>query len=117
MKPHIFPYLSLRLVPRGNLMRKNQHYTLFELGYDFIGNSIAHTISKDKDGTKNFTYKGKAIKNGFMCYLLEYENTNYGYVVYTVKEKESASSIPYKLIVNDYFLRAAKRKRFVPIPL
>lgn len=105
VKPHIFPYLTLSLDPKGNLMRKNQHYTIYELGYDFIGKSVALTISKDKDGINNFTYKGKVLKNGFMCYLLEYENKKYGYEEYTVKEKETASSIAYKLIVNDYLLR------------
>jgi len=105
VKPHIFPYLTLSLDPRGNLMRKNQHYTIHELGYEFIGKSTALTISKDKDGVANFTYKGKTLKNGYMCYLLEYENKNYGYVNYTVGEKETASSVAYKLVVNDYLLR------------
>ncbi len=105
VKPHVFPYITLNLDPRGNIMRKNQHYTIHELGYDFIGKSTALTISKDKDGLNNFTYKGRVIKNGFMCYLLEYENKNYGYVDYVVQEKETASSIAYKLIVNDYLLR------------
>lgn len=50
VKPHIFPYLTLNLDPRGNLMRKNQHYTIHELGYDFIGKSIALTLNKDKNG-------------------------------------------------------------------
>src|SRR5687767_6273442 len=34
VKPHVFPYMSLSLDPTGNLMRKNQHYTIHELGYD-----------------------------------------------------------------------------------
>jgi hypothetical protein len=105
VKPHIFPYLTLSLDPRGNLMRKNQHYTIHELGYEFIGKSTALTISKDKDGLANFTYKGKVVKNGYYCHILEYENNNYSYVNYTVGEKETASSIAYKLIVNDYLLR------------
>lgn len=105
VKPHIFPYLTLNLDPRGNLMRKNQHYTIHELGYDFIGKSIALTLNKDKNGMSNFSYKGIVQKNGFKCHLLEYENKNYGYVDYTVKEKETASSIAYHLCVNDYLLR------------
>lgn len=105
VKLHTFPFLMLNLDPRGNLMRKNQHYTIHELGYGFIGKSVALTISKDRDGIKNFTYRGKAAKNGYVCHLLEYENANYTYVDYTVREKETASSISYKLIVNDYLLR------------
>src|SRR5437660_1646306 len=34
-----------------------------------------------------------------------YENKNFGYVDYTVGEKETVSSISAKLIVNDYLVR------------
>lgn len=105
VKPNIFPYMTISLDPTGNIMRKNQHYSIHELGYSFIGNSIALTLSKDKDGLNNFTYHGKSHKNGYTCYLLEYENKNYAYTDYKVGEKETASSVAAKLCVNDYLLR------------
>ena len=105
VKPHVFPYLTMQLDPRGNIMRKNQHYSIMELGYSFIGKSIALTINKDKDGLSNFSYKGKTVKNGFNCHLIEYENKKYTYVDYKVGERETASSIALKLCVNDYLLR------------
>jgi LysM repeat protein len=86
-------------------MRKNQHYTINELGYEFIGHSIALTISKDKDGINKFTYSGKVTKNGYNCYLVEYENKSYSYIDYTVGDKETVSSIASKLSVNDYLVR------------
>ncbi len=105
VKPNVFPYMTISLDPTGNIMRKNQHYSIHELGYTFIGNSIALTLSKDKDGLNNFTYHGKSHKNGYTCYLLEYENKNYAYTDYKVAEKETASSVAAKLCVNDYLLR------------
>jgi len=105
VKPHVFPYFTLTLDPTGNVMRKNQHYTINELGFDFIGKSVALTISKDKEGLKNFIYHGKILKNGYNCYYLEYENKNFAYVDYTVGDKETVSSIAYKNCVNDYLLR------------
>ena len=105
VKPHVFPYLTMQLDPRGNLMRKNQHYSIMELGYDFIGRSIALTINKDKDGLNNFSLKGKTPKNGHNCYLIEYENKAYGYSDYRVSERETATSIALRLCVNDYLLR------------
>jgi len=103
VKPNYIP--NLNLDPRGNMMRKNQHYTIHELGFDFIGQSISLTIAKDKDGLKNFIYKGKAKKFNSNCYLIQYENTAYSFIEYTVGAKETASSIASKLIVNDYLLR------------
>lgn len=106
VKVHTFPYLTLNLDPSGNIMRKNQHYSLNELGFEFIGKSVALTISKDKEGgLEHFSYLGKLMKNGYNCYLLEYENKNYSYTNYTVGEKETASIISLKLCVNDYLLR------------
>lgn len=105
VKVHTFPYLTLSLDPSGNIMRKNQHYSLHELGYDFIGKSVALTINKDKDGMNNFVCRGKVLKNGYNCYLLEYENKNYSYTNYSVGEKETATLVAYKLCVNEYLLR------------
>jgi len=105
VKVHNFPYLTLNLDPTGNIMRKNQHYTIHELGYEFIGKSIALTISKDKEGLNNFIYHGRHVKNGFTCHLLEYESKAYTYVNYTVTDKETASSLSSKLCVNDYLMR------------
>lgn len=103
VKPNHIP--NINLDPTGNMMRKNQHYTINELGFDFLGKSIALTLSKDKDGLKNFSYKGKVKKFHYSCYLLQYENPEYSYIEYTVGAKETASSISAKLIVNDYLLR------------
>ncbi|MBI2722315.1 MAG: DUF1571 domain-containing protein [Bacteroidetes bacterium] len=105
VKINSFPYVTLQLDPTGNLMRKNQHYTIHELGFEFVGESIARAISKDKDGLTNFKYHGKVLKNGYNCHLIEYENKNYAYVDYTVGEKETAGSIASKLVVNEYLLR------------
>lgn len=105
VKTSAFPYVSLQLDPTGNLMRKNQHYTIHELGFEFVGKSIALTISKDKEGLNNFKYYGKVQKNSHNCHLIEYENKNYGYVDYKVGEKETVSSIASKLVINDYLIR------------
>jgi len=104
VKQHVFPYVTLSLDPTGNLMRKNQHYTINELGYEFIGNSIALTISKDKEGITNFVCRGKLLKNGYNCYFLEYENKAYSYTDYKVGDNETVGSIASKLGVNNYLI-------------
>jgi len=103
IKSNYMPTISLD--PTGNMMRKNQHYTIHELGFEFIGKSIALTIAKDKEGIKNFKYLSKQKKFGYNCHIIQYENNNYNYVDYIVGEKETASSIALKLVVNDYLLR------------
>lgn len=105
VKPHVFPYLTVHLDPLGNLMRKSQHYTIHELGFEFIAKTIALTLRNEKEIPEHFTYHGKVQKNGYSCHLLQFEDDSYSYRKYTVGDKETATSIAYKLCVNEYLLR------------
>jgi LysM repeat protein len=107
VKPHVFPYLTLILNPQGSLMRKNQHYSINELGFDFIGQAINLALSKEKDNmAKSITYHGMQTKNGYKCHLFVYEAKTFPYTEYTVQEKEMVSTIAAKFHVNDYIIRA-----------
>ncbi len=110
VKPHVFPYFTVTLEPRGNIMRKNQHFTIMDIGFDFTAKTIAIALSKEKDQiAKHLTYLGKAEKNKMNCYLLVYENTEFTYHNYTVLHKETLSGIAGKLTVNDYMLRTKNK--------
>lgn len=110
VKPHVFPYFTMTLEPRGNLMRKNQHFTILEIGFDFTVRTIAVALSKEKDQiAKHLTYVGKVEKNKMNCYMLIYENLTFSYYDYTVQHKETVSSIAGKLIVNDYMIRCKNK--------
>jgi hypothetical protein len=110
VKPHVFPYFTMSLDPRGNLMRKNQHFTVLDIGFDFAARTIAIALSKEKDQiAKHLTYAGKVEKNKMYCHLLIYENLEFGYHDYTVQHKETVSSIAGKLTVNDYMLRCKNK--------
>jgi hypothetical protein len=110
VKPHVFPYFTMLLEPRGNLMRKNQHFTILELGFEFTVRTIAIALSKEKDQiAKHLSYIGKVEKNKLMCYLLTYENLSFSYNDYVVQNKETVSSIAAKFTVNDYMLRCKNK--------
>jgi hypothetical protein len=103
VKSGVVPNISLD--PTGNIMRKNQHYTINEIGFDAVAKAVSLTLAKDKEGVKNFLYKGKVKKLTYNCYLIQYENANFGYTDYTVGPNETVTSISYKLRVNDYLIR------------
>lgn len=110
VKPHVFPYFTMSLDPRGNLMRKNQHFTILDIGFDFTARTIAVALSKEKEQVaKHLTYVGKVEKNKMNCHLLVYENLEFSYHDYTVQHKETVSSIAGKLTVNDYMLRCKNK--------
>jgi hypothetical protein len=106
VKPNVFPYLTLKLNPTGNLMRKNQHYTINEVGFESIGNAVELAISKEKENmAKSISYLGLQLKNGSKCHLMVYETKNFNYVDYTCGANETVTSIAKKLHVNDYIIR------------
>jgi hypothetical protein len=110
VKPNTFPFITIPLSPTGALMRKNQHYTIHDIGFESIGRVMALALSKEKDNiNKGLRYIGKQEKNGYSCYLLVYESKNFSYTEYIVKQKETISSIAAKLEVNDYILRAKNK--------
>ncbi len=110
VKPHVFPYFTMSLDPLGNLMRKNQHFTILDIGFDFAARTIAVALSKEKDQiAKHLTYVGKVEKNKMNCHLLVYENVDFSYRDYVVQHKETVSSIAGKLTVNDYMLRCKNK--------
>lgn len=110
VKPHVFPYITLTLDPKGNLMRKNQHFTVHELGFEYTVRTIVVALSKEKENiSKHLTYAGKAIKNKMNCHVLVYENLSFGYNDYIVKDRETVTSIANQFIVNDYMIRTRNK--------
>ncbi|MBS1636289.1 MAG: DUF1571 domain-containing protein [Bacteroidetes bacterium] len=106
VKPHVFPYITLLLDPLGNLMRKNQHYTVHEIGFEFIGRTIALALAKEKENiAKSLSYVGQVEKNGRKCHMLIYESKAFAYTDYVVQKKETIGMIAVRLNVNDYMLR------------
>lgn len=106
VKPHVFPYVTMSLSPTGNLMRKNQHYTINELGFEFIGRTVAIALSKQMDNfAKCITYYGRHDKNGYKCHLFVYETKNFPYSDYIVKERETVTSLALKRNLNEYMIR------------
>ena len=105
VKPASFPYVTVSLDPLGNIMRRNQHYTIFQLGFEFLGKAVAMAFSKEKDISKSLSYHGLHVVNGYTCHLIVFEAKNFNYVDHTVQKKETVSSIAIKLAVNDYMIR------------
>lgn len=60
--PNAFPYFKLNLDTYGSLMRKNNHHTIHEMGFDYIKSILEYIYSKDNtvfkyDGIKNISGK------------------------------------------------------------
>ncbi|HPQ09344.1 MAG TPA: DUF1571 domain-containing protein [Bacteroidia bacterium] len=98
--------ISIFLDPNGAMMKKNQHYTIHELGFEYIAKTIQIALSKEKEKYLNYLhYLGIHEKNNKQCYTLMYESSNFDYEPYIVQHKETIASIAKKLNINEYIIR------------
>lgn len=98
---------TLKLDPTGSVMRKNQHYTIMNLGFDFIGKTIATALIKEKEHlATELKYLGREQLNNMEVHKIGYLDKNYSITDYIVGEGESVSSIAIKLNLSDYAIRS-----------
>ncbi len=98
--------MSIFLDPNGSIMKKKQHYTIHELGFQFIAQTIQIALFKEKEKYLNYLhYLGVIEKNGKQCYGLYYESSNFDYVPYKIEGKETVVSIARKFNINEYIIR------------
>jgi hypothetical protein len=100
------PLLNLDLDPYGSIMRKDNHHTIFDLGFQYIASIVANTIVRyPKEFDKHFTYAGSIVWNKTDCYQIAINFPEYKYIEYAVSKGETASSIAEKFSTSDYKIR------------
>ncbi len=102
--------MSVSLDPRGGMMRKNQHHTIFELGFSYFARMMNQALQKEKENlAKALIYLGKKKFLEHNCHMLVYEDKNYGWTTYKCGKGETVSAIADKLAVSDYAIRTRNR--------
>ena len=111
--PGGFPYINLWLDPMGERMRAGQHHTLYELGFSYIGTTIATTLVKNpKQIAQHFSNKGRVVWNDRNCFNIVADYTGlFDYFEYEVQKGESVYSIAKKFSVADYMIREKNNLR------
>lgn len=105
VNPNGFPWINLKLDPKGDLMRRGQHHTILDCGYDHVVSVMEYLFYKHKnDIGKLLNDHGTAIVNGRMCEVISMINPDFGYNNHVVKKGESISSIALKNRLNEYLI-------------
>jgi outer membrane lipoprotein-sorting protein len=100
------PLMNFNLDPYGSLMRKDQHHTIFDLGFQYIGLTIASTIVKaPKEFDKHFLYAGSIKYDNHDCHQIVINYPEYKYIDYVTGKGETVTSIAQKLNTSDFKIR------------
>lgn len=105
VNPDAFPYMNLNLDPYGQLMRKDQHHTIHEMGMHYLADILKDGVRKagDKLG-KYFMYLGEEKYENRTCYKLSISFPEFSWSNYTVKQGETLVSIARKLYLSEYMI-------------
>ncbi len=91
--------------PLENLMRKNNHHSIFRAGYSYFLEVLENLWNTyDKNDSSIWQYKGLVKYNNIICYKVVFQNDNYRYVPYKVRNGETLESISKKLLICDYLI-------------
>ena len=105
VNPNGFPYINLNLDPYGKILRKDQHHTIFELGFDYLAQILKAAMARtDDDFDKYCEYKGTIKWNNIDCHVIVIEYDGFKYVPYVVGEGETVLSIAKKLGLSEYMI-------------
>ncbi len=105
VNPAAFPYINLNLDPYGSLMRKDQHHTIHEMGFQYMAD-ILKDGKKKVEGKldKHFKVIGEELFNGRMCYKLTIAFPDFEWENYKVKKGENLVTIARRLRLSEYML-------------
>jgi hypothetical protein len=105
VNPGSFPYINLNLDPFGSLMRKDQHHTIYEMGYQYLEDIIKDGMRRVGDKfDKSFILLGEEKYNGRACYKLSISFPDFAWNSYTVKKGETLITIARRLHVSEYMI-------------
>ncbi|WP_317191802.1 DUF1571 domain-containing protein [Fulvivirga marina] len=104
INPNGFPWLNLKLDPHGNRMRKEQHHTIHNAGYDHVVSILEHLFTKYNAEIHSLTSLESTIWNSKPCWKVEFQNPNFKYSKYTVGPNETVNSIADKYKLSSYMI-------------
>jgi hypothetical protein len=103
INPNGFPWVTISLDPYGSTMRKKQHHTLLDSGYDLVVSILEHLFVKySKDVPTMISSKPDVVWDGNACYVIEFVNSYFKTEKYTVKEGETLLTIAQKFKLSEY---------------
>ncbi len=105
VNPAKFPYVNLNLDPYGDILRKDQHHTIFELGFKYMSGIVKDAYKRFGNKVDEFVIlEGEVTWNGRKCYKTTIDNKDFAYVDYTVKSGEDVLDIAKKHFVSEYMI-------------
>ena len=97
-----FPWINITLDPTGTTMRRHQHHTVHDSGFDLLANILARSLAAFNPQEQSLVMKKDVMWLGEPAYSIEMRNEAYSTKSYIVIENENIADIAKKFNVNEY---------------
>lgn len=97
-----FPWINLTLDPYGMTMRKHQHHTVHDSGFDLLASILARNLQEFNPQEQTLTRKDDVYWLGEKAIQIEMINKAYKTKRYKVNGRENIAEIAKKFNVNEY---------------
>ena len=113
VNPNGFPFINLNLDPYGRLIRKNQHHTLFDTGFDNIKDIVLSVLELLRRSPEKYIINlGVKQINNIECQVLKVVNPDFSFSEYIVQKGEDVESIAKKLNLSSSLILAKNNISF-----
>lgn len=105
VNPNGFPWMNLKMDPKDGMMRNDQHHTIFQSGFDHVISILEFLCNKYKDDIEEIVlFNGLVKYKDTECYSISFNNPNFKYIDYTVKEGETIDDIAARLKLSGHMI-------------
>jgi hypothetical protein len=101
--PAAFPYITLSLNPQGSLMRKGQHHTALQAGFETIADLLGGPDGRGENAfSRSFRYAGDSTVHGKPSYILRSDYPQFRYISYRAGKNETIASVSAHFSCGEY---------------
>lgn len=105
INPNGFPWINLKLNPLESTMRKNQHHTILESGFDHVVSILVFLTEKYQSEIEELvTYNGLVEYENTACHSISLISPYFKYIDYTIKEGETIIEIASRFKLSEHMI-------------
>lgn len=94
INPNGFPWINLKLNPLDGIMRRDQHHTIFQSGFEHVVSILEFLSEKYKAEIEDLViYDGIVEVDGRPCFAITFSNPYFKIIDYQIEGNESLSDV------------------------
>lgn len=100
-----FPWITLKMDPKGHNMLKNQHHTVKDAGFDLVVSLLEHLLDKYASDLDDMLELGPdTYHQQNNCYQIVFKNHQFKFIKYTVSDADDVMSIAKEKNISSYLI-------------